>query len=228
MRILVVEDDSETRSWIARGLAEQGYRVTAAEDGHEALYQATEGDFDALVVDRMLPKLDGLALVRALRAAAVRTPVLMLTALAETPQRVEGLNAGADDYLGKPFAFTELVARLQALARRPPLTVQSTMLETDDLRMDLARREVSRGGQVLDLTPTEFRLLECLLRNAGKVVTRTMLLEQVWHFHFDPRTSVVETHMSRLRTKLDRGYEDELIETVRGVGYRVRAFRPPA
>ncbi len=228
MRILVVEDDSETRNWIARGLAEQGYRVTAAEDGHEALYQATEGDFDARVVDRMLPKLDGLALVRALRAAAVRTPVLMLTALAETPQRVEGLNAGADDYLGKPFAFTELVARLQALARRPPLTVQSTMLETDDLRMDLARREVSRAGQVLDLTPTEFRLLECLLRNAGKVVTRTMLLEQVWHFHFDPRTSVVETHMSRLRTKLDRGYEDELIETVRGVGYRVRAFRPPA
>ena len=228
MRILVVEDDSETRNWIARGLAEQGYRVTAAEDGHEALYQATEGDFDALVVDRMLPKLDGLALVRALRAAAVRTPVLMLTALAETPQRVEGLNAGADDYLGKPFAFTELVARLQALARRPPLTVQSTTLETDDLRMDLARREVSRAGQVLDLTPTEFRLLECLLRNAGKVVTRTMLLEQVWHFHFDPRTSVVETHMSRLRTKLDRGYEDELIETVRGVGYRVRAFRPPA
>ncbi len=228
MRILVVEDDNETRNWIARGLAEQGYRVTAAEDGHEALYQATEGDFDALVVDRMLPKLDGLALVRALRAAAVRTPVLMLTALAETPQRVEGLNAGADDYLGKPFAFTELVARLQALARRPPLTVQSTTLETDDLRMDLARREVSRAGQVLDLTPTEFRLLECLLRNAGKVVTRTMLLEQVWHFHFDPRTSVVETHMSRLRTKLDRGYEDELIETVRGVGYRVRAFRPPA
>ena len=228
MRILVVEDDNETRNWIARGLTEQGYRVTAAEDGHEALYQATEGDFDALVIDRMLPKLDGLALVRALRAAAVRTPVLMLTALAETPQRVEGLNAGADDYLGKPFAFTELVARLQALARRPPLTVQSTMLETDDLRMDLARREVSRGGQVLDLTPTEFRLLECLLRNAGKVVTRTMLLEQVWHFHFDPRTSVVETHMSRLRTKLDRGYEDELIETVRGVGYRVRAFRPPA
>ena len=228
MRILVVEDDNETRNWIARGLAEQGYRVTAAEDGHEALYQATEGDFDALVVDRMLPKLDGLALVRALRAAAVRTPVLMLTALAETPQRVEGLNAGADDYLGKPFAFTELVARLQALARRPPLTVQSTTLETDDLRMDLARREVSRAGQVLDLTPTEFRLLECLLRNAGKVVTHTMLLEQVWHFHFDPRTSVVETHMSRLRTKLDRGYEDELIETVRGVGYRVRAFRPPA
>ncbi|EQD62251.1 two-component response regulator, partial [mine drainage metagenome] len=155
--------------------------------------------------------------------ADLRSPIIMLTALIETPQRVEGLNAGADDYLGKPFAFTELVARLQALGRRPPLAAVQTTFEAGPLRLDVASRTVTRNGETMDLTPTEFRLLESLMRHAGKVVTRTMLLEQVWHFHFDPRTSVVETHMSRLRAKIDRGWNgSELIETVRGYGYRVR------
>ncbi len=224
MRILVVEDDGETRDWIARGLEEEGYHVETADDGHEGLFMATQGAYDALVVDRMLPKLDGLGLVKALRAADLRAPIIMLTALTETPQRVEGLNAGADDYLGKPFAFTELVARLQALGRRPPLAAVQTTFDAGPLHLDVASRTVTRNGETLDLTPTEFRLLESLMRHAGKVVTRTMLLEQVWHFHFDPRTSVVETHMSRLRAKLDRGWNGpELIETVRGYGYRVRA-----
>ncbi|MDE1957631.1 MAG: response regulator transcription factor [Xanthomonadaceae bacterium] len=224
MKLLVVEDDAETAAYVARGLREQGHVVDVAGDGRDGLFHAAEGGYDVLVVDRMLPRLDGLGLLRALRAAGVRTPVLMLTALGEVDARVEGIEAGADDYLGKPFAFAELAARVGALGRRPPLVEgATTTLRLADLEMDLLRREVRRAGRVIDLQPREFRLLEYLLRHAGEVVTRTMLLEQVWEYHFDPQTSVVETHISRLRGKIDRGFDSELLHTVRGAGYSLRA-----
>ena len=224
MKLLLVEDDAETAAYVARGLREQGHVVDVAGDGRDGLFHAAEGGYDGLVVDRMLPKLDGLGLLRALRAAGVRTPVLMLTALGEVDARVEGIEAGADDYLGKPFAFAELAARIGALGRRPPLVEGAiTTLRVADLEMDLLRREVRRAGRVIDLQPREFRLLEYLLRHAGEVVTRTMLLEQVWEYHFDPQTSVVETHISRLRGKIDRGFDCELLLTVRGAGYSLRA-----
>jgi len=223
MKLLVVEDDAETAAYVARGLREQGHVVDVAGDGRDGLFHAAEGGYDVLVVDRMLPKLDGLGLLRALRAAGVHTPVLMLTALGEVDARVEGIEAGADDYLGKPFAFAELAARIGALGRRPPLVEgATTVLRLADLEMDLLRREVRRGSRVIDLQPREFRLLEYLLRHAGEVVTRTMLLEQVWEYHFDPQTSVVETHISRLRGKIDRGFDSELLHTVRGAGYSLR------
>ena len=223
MKLLLVEDDAETAAYVARGLREQGHVVDVAGDGRDGLFHAAEGSYDVLVVDRMLPKLDGLGLLRALRAAGVRTPVLMLTALGGVDARVEGIEAGADDYLGKPFAFAELVARIGALGRRPPLVEgATTALRLADLEMDLLRREVRRAGRVIDLQPREFRLLEYLLRHAGEVVTRTMLLEQVWEYHFDPQTSVVETHISRLRGKIDRGFDSELLHTVRGAGYSLR------
>ena len=224
MKLLLVEDDAETAAYVARGLREQGHVVDVAGDGRDGLFHAAEGGYDVLVVDRMLPKLDGLGLLRALRAAGVHTPVLMLTALGEVDARVEGIEAGADDYLGKPFAFAELAAHVGALGRRPPLVEGAiTALRLADLEMDLLRREVRRAGRVIDLQPREFRLLEYLLRHAGEVVTRTMLLEQVWEYHFDPQTSVVETHISRLRGKIDRGFDAELLHTVRGAGYSLRA-----
>lgn len=223
MKILIVEDDAETARWLCQGLRELGHTVDHAPNGRDGLFLATSGHYDVAVVDRMLPVVDGLAIVRTLRQANIATPILLLTALAETRERVEGLEAGADDYLGKPFAFTELHARLQALARRPPLTQVETVLHVGDLEMDVLRRTVTRGGRRIELQAREFQLLEYLLRNAGKAVTRTMLLEQVWEFHFDPKTSVVETHISRLRAKLDRGHERTLIHTVRGVGYCLRA-----
>ena len=224
MKILLVEDDVETLAYIARGLGELGHVVDQATDGREGLFHASEGHYDVLVVDRMLPKLDGLSLVRALRAAQVQTPVLVLTALGDVDARVEGLEVGADDYLAKPFAFVELAARLAALGRRPPLSdTLTTTLRVADLEMDLLRREVRRGGQLIDLQPREFRLLEYLMRHAGEVVTRTMLLEQVWEYHFDPQSSVVETHISRLRGKIDRGFSGGgLLCTVRGAGYMLR------
>ncbi|WP_329742191.1 response regulator transcription factor [Dyella sp. A6] len=224
MKILLVEDDAETLAYIARGLGELGHVVDQATDGREGLFHASEGHYDVLIVDRMLPKLDGLSLLRALRAAQVHTPVLMLTALGEVDARVEGFEAGADDYLAKPFAFAELAARVGALGRRPPLAETLTAtLRVADLEMDLLKREVRRGGQPIDLQPREFRLLEYLMRHAGEVVTRTMLLEQVWEYHFDPQTSVVETHISRLRSKVDRGFESGgLLCTVRGAGYMLR------
>ena len=225
MRVLIIEDDDETREWIARGLEQEGYQTETAVDGQEGLLLATQSHFDGMVVDRMLPKLDGITLIKSIRAADVHAPIVMLTALSDTPQRIEGLNAGADDYLGKPFAFAELVARLRALGRRPPLNPVRTVFKAGILRIDLTRHEFTRSGESLELTPTEFRLMEILMQHAGKVVTRTMLLEQVWHFHFDPRTSVVETNMSRLRNKVNRKGQGELIETVRGYGYRVRAPR---
>jgi two-component system OmpR family response regulator len=223
VRILLVEDDAETAAYIARGLEEAGHVVDRAVDGQDGLFLATGGGHDVMVVDRMLPKLDGMALVRAARAAGVTTPVLFLTARAGVGDRVEGLEAGADDYLAKPFAFAELLARINALARRPPLQKEVTVLRVGDLEMDLIRRSVTRAGRRIELQPREFRLLEYLMRREGQVVTRTMLLEGVWDFHFDPKTSVVETHISRLRAKVDKGFATELIHTVRGAGYVIRA-----
>jgi len=223
VKILVVEDDAETAAYIARGLQEAGHVVDHAPDGQEGLFLATGGGHDVLIVDRMLPKLDGLSLVRALRAAGIRAPAIFLTARAGVGDRVEGLEAGGDDYLAKPFAFTELLARVNALARRPPLQQETTLLQVGELEMDLLKRRVTRAGSRIDLQPREFRLLEYLMRRPGEVVTRTMLLEGVWDFHFDPKTSVVETHISRLRAKVDKGFPRELIHTVRGAGYVIRA-----
>ncbi|NII11107.1 response regulator transcription factor [Oleiagrimonas sp. C23AA] len=220
MRILLIEDDAETRRYIQRGLDELGYAVTCAANGAEGVMLASELEHDVIVLDRLLPRLDGLSVLKALRSAQINTPVLMLTALAEVEARVEGIEAGADDYLSKPFAFTELAARIGALARRPPLRDPTpTRLRLADLEMDLLRREVHRGGELIDLQPREFKLLEYFLRNAGRVVTRTMLLEQVWDYHFDPKTSVVETHISRLRGKIERNFQSQLLHTVRGAGY---------
>ena len=223
MKILLVEDDAETASYVAKGLTEAGHVVDRAADGREGLFLAGAGSHDVLVVDRMLPHLDGLGLVRALRAMGVRTPALILTARAGVGDRVEGLEAGADDYLAKPFAFAELLARINALARRPPLQAEPTVLRVADLEMDLLKRTVTRAGRRIELQPREFRLLEYLMRRQGEVLTRTMLLEGVWDFHFDPKTSVVETHISRLRAKVDKGFGVELIHTVRGAGYAIRA-----
>jgi two-component system OmpR family response regulator len=221
LKVLVVEDDAETRTYIERGLRELGHSVSVAPDGREALFLATVEPFDAIIIDRMLPGLDGMTVLRSIRSAGVATPVLMLTALARVEDRVEGLDAGADDYLVKPFAFTELSARLNALARRPAVAAAETMLQAGDVEMNLLKREVRRGGQRVELQPREFALLEELMRNAGRIVTRTMLLERVWDFHFDPKTNIVETHISRLRSKLNAGFERDVIQTVRGSGYLI-------
>lgn len=223
MRLLLVEDDSTAAAYLIRGLTEAGHLCDHLRDGHDALFHATRDAYDVLIVDRMLPGLDGLSLVKALRAAGQRVPVLFLTALGGIEDRVDGLEAGGDDYLVKPFAFAELLARVQALARRPPVQAQQTVLQVLDLEMDLLRRQVRRGGQKLDLLPREFTLLELLMRHAGRVVTRTMLLEQVWEFHFDPKTSVVETHISRLRAKIDRPFAVALLHTVKNAGYSLHA-----
>jgi two-component system OmpR family response regulator len=223
MRVLVAEDDSETAEFVRRGLGELGHQASVATSGTDALHLATTEQFDVIVLDRMLPELDGLSVLRRLRAAAIRTPVLLLTALGRTEDRVEGLEAGADDYLVKPFAFSELSARLNALLRRAPGTEEVTRIEVGTIAIDLLKREVLRSGRPVVLQPREFRLLEELMRNADRVVTRTMLLERVWDFHFDPRTNIVETHMSRLRAKLNEGFAVDAIETLRGVGYRMRA-----
>ncbi len=223
MKVLVVEDDMETAAYIVNGLSEQGHVVDYAGTGREGLFLAGSGSYEVAIVDRMLPGLDGLSLVKTLREGGVRTAVLFLTNLGGIDDRVEGLEAGGDDYLVKPFAFSELLARVNALGRRPPLGVTETVLRVADLEIDLVKRSVQRGGRPVDLQPREFRLLECLMRNAGRVMTRTMLLEQVWDFHFDPKTNIVETHMSRLRAKVDRGHSSALIHTVRGAGYSLRA-----
>ena len=223
MKVLLVEDDAETAGYVRTGLVEHGLVVDVAADGRDGLFHAAGASYDVLIVDRMLPCLDGLAMVKTLRAAGVRTPVLFLTTMAGIGQRVEGLEAGGDDYLVKPFALAELVARVHALSRRPPLASVETVLRVSDLEMDLISRKVKRGDVEIPLQPREFRLLEFLMRNAGRVVTRTMLLESVWEFHFDPRTNIVETHVSRLRAKVDKGFPAPLIETVRGAGYMLRA-----
>lgn len=223
MKLLVVEDDADTAEFIARGLTEQGHVVDITPNGHDGLMQASSDDYDVLIVDRMLPGMDGLNVVRTLRAAGISTPVLFLTAMGGISDRVEGLDAGGDDYLVKPFAFSELNARVNALGRRPAVTEVITCLQVADLKMDLLSRQVRRDGETIELQPQEFRLLEFLMRHAGRVVTRTMLLEGVWGFHFDPRTSVVETHISRLRAKIDRKFAHALLHTIRGSGYSLRA-----
>jgi two-component system OmpR family response regulator len=223
MTILIIEDDDKSAGYVVNGLREAGYTVDRAADGKEGMYLAADGGYDLLVVDRMLPGMDGLAVVAALRGTGVHTPVLFLTALSGIEERVSGLDAGGDDYLAKPFSFAELQARVRALLRRPAAAVLQTVLQVADLEMDLVKRTVSRAGRPISLQPREFRLLEYLMRHAGEVVTRTMLLEQVWDFHFDPQTNVVETHISRLRTKVDKPFQAALIHTLRGAGYCLRA-----
>ncbi len=222
MKLLIVEDDKEAAAYLKRALSEAGHTVDSAATGRDGLMLAAGETYDVIVLDRMLPEIDGLAILRTIRASRVKTPVLLLTALGGIDDRVEGLEAGADDYLVKPFAFAELLARVNALARRPPTQDIRTELSVADLKLDLLKRTVSRGGRRIELQPREFQLLEYLLRHAGRVVTRTMLLESVWDFHFDPKTNIVETHMSRLRGKVDRGHAHELIHTVRGAGYVLR------
>lgn len=223
MRILLVEDDAQTAAFIAKGLREDGHAVDHASDGKQGLFLASTEPFDVVVLDRMLPGLDGLALLRTLRGAGNRVPVLMLTALGDTDHRVEGLRAGADDYLVKPFAFAELSARIDGIVRRGRGSDdrEPTRLACGGLELDLLAREARRDGRRIELQPREFRLLEYLMRHAGQVVTRTMLLEAVWDYHFDPQTNVIDVHISRLRQKIDHGFERRLLHTVRGAGYRL-------
>ena len=222
MKILLIEDDQETADYIATGLREEGHVVAQVISGREGFNSSMGNDFDLLIVDRMIPGLDGLNLVKRLREATNHTPVLFLTALDGVEDRVSGLNAGGDGYLVKPFAFPELVARVAALGRRPHATAVETKLQVLDLELDLLSRTVRRRQKLIELQPTEFRVLEYLMRHAGQVVTRRMLLEHIWDIHFDPPTNVVETNISRLRSKVDKGFEAQLIHTVRGAGYCVR------
>lgn len=219
MRVLIIEDDPDTAAYVIKGLEEEGHTIDHTADGRDGMAQAMAEDYDVMIVDRMLPGHEGLYIVKALRAAGRKVPILFLTALGGVDDRVDGLDAGGDDYLVKPFSFSELLARINALARRPHLKGEETRLKVGDLALDLISRKVFRGGTEIDLQPREFRLLEVLMRNKGRVVTRTMLLERVWSFHFDPKTSVVETHISRLRTKIDKPFTTELIHTIRGAGY---------
>ncbi len=223
MKILLVEDDIETATAICENFKDNGHIVVHAPDGHKGLFLAAAEGYDVIVLDWMLPGLDGLSMVKVLRGEGRGIPILFLTTRSGIDDRVLGLETGADDYLVKPFAFPELLARVHALVRRPPLTEPSTQLRMGDLELDLLKRSVNRGGRPLDLKPLEFKLLEYFLRNAGRVVTRAMLLENVWEFHFDPQTSVVETSISRLRAKIDRDFDTELIHNVRGVGYVLQA-----
>ena len=223
MRVLLIEDDERTADYVARPLRDLGHVVDVSGDGRQGLMLAVSQSYDAMLIDRLLPGLDGLAIVKTIRASGILTPVMLLTTKAQISDRVEGLEGGADDYLVKPFVFAELHARLNALARRPPIAAVETVLKVHDLEMDLLKRTVTRAGTVIPIQPQEFKLLEYLMRNAGRVVTRTMLLEGVWDFHFDPMTKVVETHISRLRGKVDKDFSHELIHTIRGAGYVLRA-----
>lgn len=219
MKLLIIEDDAKTGEFIAGALEQAGHTVDQARDGDQGLAMGSTASYDVLIVDRMLPGLSGLEVVRALRARGVKTPVLILTAITAVEERVEGLEAGADDYLGKPFAFTELLARVRALQRRSLSATADNVVIIADLEVDLRRRRVMRGGRRLDLTPQEYKLLEFLVRRPGETVTRTMLLESLWGYDFDPRTNIVDAHISRLRAKIDRGFDHMLIRTLRGVGY---------
>ncbi len=222
MRILVVEDDTDVSRYIKRGLTEAGHVVDVAESGTDGLAMAREERFDVLIVDRMLPGMDGITLIETLRRDNRKVPVLILSALGELGDRVVGLRAGGDDYLPKPFAFEELLARVEALARRNYQGAVETQLKVADLEMDVLSRKVRRQGQTINLQPREFRLLEYLMRHSGQVVTRTMLLENVWDYHFDPQTNVIDVHVSRLRSKIDRDFDIPLLQTVRGAGYMLR------
>jgi two-component system OmpR family response regulator len=228
MRILVIEDDQDTRDYLVRGLTQSGHVVDAAGDGKDGLVLAMNPEIDVMVVDRMLPTVDGLSIVEAVRASGLTTPILVLSALGEVDDRVEGLRRGGDDYLVKPFAFSELEARLMALVRRGDGEAARTTLQVADLEMDLLARRVRRAGQNIELQPREFRLLEVLMRHSGQVVTRTMLLEKVWDYSFDPQTNVIDVHVSRLRRKVDRDFDQPLIHTVRGAGYVLRAAETAA
>ncbi|MEK0084783.1 winged helix-turn-helix domain-containing protein [Benzoatithermus flavus] len=228
MHVLVIEDDRDAAGYMAKGLKESGHNVDVVHNGKEGLLLAAGADYDVLVVDRMLPELDGLNMVKTLRATGNQTPVLFVTALGDVDERVKGLRSGGDDYLAKPYAFSELLARLEALGRRkagaaPQGGGPETVLRYDDLVLDLLSRRVERSGKPIDLQPREFKLLEVLMRHAGQVMTRTMLLEKVWDYRFDPQTNVIDVHISRLRQKIDRGFAHPLIHTIRGAGYSLRA-----
>ncbi|PWC85771.1 XRE family transcriptional regulator [Azospirillum sp. TSH100] len=223
MKILVIEDDRQAASYLAKGLKEAGHVVDVANDGKDGLFLAGAEHYDVMIVDRMLPGRDGLSLVQVLRAAGNDTPVLFLSALGSVDDRVKGLKAGGDDYLTKPFAFSELLARIEVLVRRRGAAQPQTRLSVGDLELDLLSRSVKRSGKPIDLLPREFSLLEYLMRNAGSVVTRTMMLENVWDYHFDPQTNVIDVHIARLRQKIDKDFPTPLIHTVRGAGYSLRA-----
>ncbi len=222
MRVLVIEDDRDAATWLVRGLKESGHLVDHAADGEEGLALAREAVHDVLIVDRMLPKLDGLSVIRSLRADGLTTPVLILSALSDVDERVRGLRAGGDDYLAKPYSFSELLARVEGLSRRNSGTALETKLKACDLELDLLTRDVTRAGKDIPLQPREFKLLEYLMRHAGHIVTRTMLLENVWDYHFDPQTNVIDVHVSRLRSKIDKGFDEPILQTVRGAGYMIR------
>ncbi|MBW2421552.1 MAG: response regulator transcription factor [Deltaproteobacteria bacterium] len=225
MRILIIEDDCDVAGYLVKGLKEHGHTVDHAEDGQQGLLLATSESYDIMVIDRMLPGLDGLSIVKSARSAGKTTPMLILSALGEVDDRVEGLRAGSDDYLTKPFAFSELLARIEALVRRASNQDASEMhLCVGDLEPDIVSRSAKRAGQSIDLQPREFQLLEYLMRHAGQVVTRTMLLEHVWDYHFDPQTNVIDVQISRLRGKIDKGFETPLLQTVRGAGYMIDAM----
>ena len=221
MRLLVIEDDMEVQSYISKGMKEAGHVADTADNGKDGLFLATTEEYDALIVDRMLPELDGLTLIKTIRGAGNKTPVIILSALGEVDDRVKGLRSGGDDYLTKPFAFAELLARIEILGRRNNNTQQNdnTKLTAGDLELDLLSRKVIRDGKTIDLQSREFQLLEYMLQNKGQVITRTMLLEHVWDYHFDPQTNVIDVHISRLRGKVDKGFEKQIIRTVRGAGY---------
>lgn len=220
VRVLLVEDDRQTAQYVRTGLSEAGHTVDVVADGKDGITLAMSEDYDIVILDRMLPRLDGLSIAKTMRGAGSKVPILFLTALGSVNERVQGLDVGGDDYLAKPFAFIELLARVNALARRPVLR-EGERLTVADLELDLTNRTVFRGGKRIDLQHREFSLLEVLVRNKGRIVTRTMLLERVWDLHFDPKTSVVETHISRLRGKVDRPFAKQLIQTVRGTGYMI-------
>jgi len=222
VKILLVEDDKQIAEYVAKGLREKGHVVDRADNGRDGLFLATGERYEVMIVDRMLPHMDGLSLVKAARGAGMKTPVLFLTTMGGVDDRVAGLEAGADDYLVKPFVFAELLARVGALARRPPI-VETTHLTVGDLDIHLLSRGVTRAGKRIELLAQEFKILEYLMRHAGEVVTRTMLLEKIWNFHFDPKTNIVETHISRLRGKIDKGFDKPLLHTIRGAGYVIRA-----
>ena len=221
MRILIVEDDLEAAEVMDRGLTEAGHECVRASDGEAGLSAAQAGEFDVMIVDRMMPRMDGVSMVQALRREGDQTPVLFLSALGEINDRVEGLKAGGDDYLVKPYAFVELIARVEALSRRRETGSVQTLLRVGELEMDLIARTVHRQGKEIDLQPRDFQLLEFMMRHAGQSVTRTMLLEKVWEYHFDPQTNVIDVHVSRLRSKIDKGFDRAMLQTVRGAGYRL-------
>jgi two-component system OmpR family response regulator len=221
VKLLLLEDDEEMRAHVGRLLRAAGHVVDECATGPDAIFLGTSNSYAVLILDRMVPGIEGLVALKALRAAGIQTPSLLLTAMDDIGDRVEGLEGGADDYLVKPFAGTELLARVQALGRRPPIAAATTGLKVADLEVDLLKRSVTRAGRRIDLQQQEYKLLEYLMQHAGEIVTRTMLLENVWSFHFDPGTNLIESHMSRLRAKVDRGFDQELIHTVRGAGYRL-------